>query len=1096
MNRLLLVLALSIAVAGYDDGRPEAIAAPSIVFEANAGQASDAFEYIARTAAYDVGFGRGAIRFMPRTPDAVPVTLTFGGAAVPRAEQQLATRVNYLRGRDPRQWQRGVATFGRVRYHNVQPGVDVVFYGTARQIEYDIVAAPHADPTRVRMRFEGADRIRLSNGDLLVESRGQRLLQKRPDAYQEQAGRRTHVATSYIVADDGSVGVTLGAYDRSRPVTVDPMIVMSGFFGGRGADLLERVVWSGGALYLAGQTCSPNFPTNSAAQTSLRGTCDGFVTKMTGDASAIVYSTYFGGNDFDIITGLAVDASGAAYIGGYTSSIDLPTTANAFSRTCAGGCRSSVGTAEDAFVAKISPSGSSLAFSTYVGGTADDIVEDLALDAAGQPVIVGSTGSSDYPTTAGAIATTRRGLRDAMITKVAADGSHLVFSTYFGGSSYNEHALGVAVDAAGHTWVVGDTDSGDLPILGAFQPSLHASRSGVANGDAFVAELNASGGLERSSYLGGDGVDTPFSIATDAAGIFIGGRESSSAFPGASAARGTSSLDYAAFVSQLAPDGSHVVKTQLVDGNNTDTIGRLLLTRGGGGVTVNAVGTTFSTNLPVARDALQTALTAATDGSGDLLYATLPLDAGGAVAAPSYLTYLGGRGFEGLPAIAADGSDGVFIGTDTDGAFPRVNASATIHGAADAVLVHLVPPARWTESVAGEVHLYAANAQATGTEWSLVADPMAANCRRAANVDRGAPKIPVPLSTPASYVEFTFQADANTPYRLWIRGVAAGDSYNNDSVYAQFSDSVDSSGHPLWRIGSTSATTVILEDCSGCGVHGWGWADNGYGTHVLGPTVRFERSGTHTLRFQAREDGLSIDQVVLSSAQFLNASPGLTKDDTTVLRATVAATSSAGDCTTGEVVAYAAHWTSALLPTNRPSWAQAADPSAAAGARAFYADTGAPKANAPSANPASWFEVQFSADANVDYRLWLRMKAQNDFWANDSVWVQFSDAVDANGQPEWRIGTASGAAINLEDCSGCGVSSWGWQDDGYGANVLGPLVRFASSSAAHRLRVQIREDGASVDQIVLSSGRFVNAAPGSLKNDATILPECPAPPLR
>ena len=147
------------------------------------------------------------------------------------------------------------------------------------------------------------------------------------------------------------------------------------------------------------------------------------------------------------------------------------------------------------------------------------------------------------------------------------------------------------------------------------------------------------------------------------------------------------------------------------------------------------------------------------------------------------------------------------------------------------------------------------------------------------------------------------------------------------------------------------------------------------------------------------------------------------------------------------------------------------------------------------ASPSSFFDVDFTADAAVDYRIWIRGKALNDFWGNDSVFVQFNDSVTSSDTATWRIGTTSATAINLEDCSGCGLKGWGWQDNGWGAGVLGPLVRFAASGA-HTIRIQTREDGLSVDQIVLSSGKYLTRAPGSLKDDATILPACSTPPLR
>src|SRR5215213_1025054 len=194
-----------------------------------------------------------------------------------------------------------------------------------------------------------------------------------------------------------------------------------------------------------------------------------------------------------------------------------------------------------------------------------------------------------------------------------------------------------------------------------------------------------------------------------------------------------------------------------------------------------------------------------------------------------------------------------------------------------------------------------------------------------------------------------------------------------------------------------------------------------------------------------------------------------------------------------EVVLYAAE-----APVRAGSWAVVADPSAAGGARIHNADSGAPKLGTPLANPASYFEMVFNADAGRPYRLWIRGKAQNDFYGNDSIYFQFSDSVTSAGAATYRIGSTSGADINLEDCSGCGLSGWGWQDNGWGVGVLGPVIYF-QNSGQHRLRVQAREDGLSIDQIVLSSGTYLSAAPGAVRNDTTILPKTggglPPPPV-
>ena len=185
---------------------------------------------------------------------------------------------------------------------------------------------------------------------------------------------------------------------------------------------------------------------------------------------------------------------------------------------------------------------------------------------------------------------------------------------------------------------------------------------------------------------------------------------------------------------------------------------------------------------------------------------------------------------------------------------------------------------------------------------------------------------------------------------------------------------------------------------------------------------------------------------------------------------------------TSEVVLYAGQAT-----TKTGSWTSVSDVSAAAGTRIYQPDAGVPKISTASANPAHYFDLTFSAEAGRPYRLWIRAKAQNDFWGNDSVWVQFSDSVNSSGASVFRIGTTSGTEINLEDCSGCGISGWGWQDNGWGVGVFGPQI-FFQSTGTHTIRVQAREDGVSIDQIVLSPGTYLNNSPGALKNDNTILP--------
>jgi hypothetical protein len=379
-----------------------------------------------------------------------------------------------------------------------------------------------------------------------------------------------------------------------------------------------------------------------------------------------------------------------------------------------------------------------------------------------------------------------------------------------------------------------------------------------------------------------------------------------------------------------------------------------------------------------------------------------------------------------------------------------------------------------------EIVLNAVDTVIVRGDWHVVPDAVHGSILT--QPDRGAPKVTTASTNPANWFEFTFTADAGKPYHLWIHGRAQGDSWQNDSIYAQFSDSVDASGTPIFRIGTTAATWVSLEECSGCGEQGWGWQDNAYGARGdLGQDIYFAATGTHTIRLQTREDGFDIGQVVLSARAYLRTAPGGNTNDPTIVTGPAPPTTGID-----EIV---------LRPGSDASvvgrWFPITGSMLAGGSGLWNPNDGAPKLSVPSATPASYFEIQFNADAGKPYHLWLRLKADADHWTNDSVWVQFSGSVDASGTPIHRIGSAGGTWVSLEECSGCGESGWGWQDNAYGTpGDLGPPIYFAVSGP-QTIRVQVREDGVSIDQIVLSASRFAVSAPGANRNDTTILSRPP-----
>jgi phosphatidylserine/phosphatidylglycerophosphate/cardiolipin synthase-like enzyme len=367
-------------------------------------------------------------------------------------------------------------------------------------------------------------------------------------------------------------------------------------------------------------------------------------------------------------------------------------------------------------------------------------------------------------------------------------------------------------------------------------------------------------------------------------------------------------------------------------------------------------------------------------------------------------------------------------------------------------------------------------------DWVRIADPTAAGGAAVRNPDRGRVKIVPALASPSNYFEMTFDALRGVPYHLWIRMRAEGDALSNDSVHVQFSDSVDSVGTPVMRIGTTSSAEPVLQNGpGGAAPREWGWTDNGWGT--LGQAIYFAADGAHIIRIQQREDGAALDQIVLSPNTYFDSPPGTRRDDTTILPA-------GGGTSTPPASDTVVIWT-ANIPADRirGNWAVAADSTAAGSAALRNADIGGAKIVPAMANPVSYFETTFNATAGVAYHLWIRGRADANSMANDSVHVQFDDSIDGAGAPLARIGTTSSLETVLQDgSSGPAPDGWGWTENGWGAH--GPHVYF-ETTGQHRIRIQQREDGMTVDQIVLSPDTYLNVSPGARRNDTTVLPAIP-----
>jgi len=316
----------------------------------------------------------------------------IGSRTQPQTEgvDRLEATSNYFIGNNPAEWQTAVPHYARVRYKNVYPGIDVVYYGSDRHLEYDFIVAPGADPKRIELAYEGADRMRVeSNGDLVLEVNGRTLRQLRPKVYQEGRLGRREVAGSYRIRSGNKVEFALAAYDRASSLVIDPVIQYSTYLGQEGRDVAVSVATDAtGSIYMTGQTTSTRFPTGQNAQPNPGGKLEAFAAKFTGSGE-LTWVTYIGGRENEVGRGVAVDSAGNTYVVGFTSSDNFPLRNATYPDFKGGG--------SDAFLTKLSPNGQQFLYSTYVGGTGYDDAFGVAVSADGDAYVAGATESFDFP---------------------------------------------------------------------------------------------------------------------------------------------------------------------------------------------------------------------------------------------------------------------------------------------------------------------------------------------------------------------------------------------------------------------------------------------------------------------------------------------------------------------------------------------------------------------------------------------------------------------------------------------------------------------------------------------------------------------------
>ena len=635
----------------------------------------------------------------PVTRHAIRMRLVGAGAGAGwEGLAPLPGKVNYLVGRDPAKWQRNLPTYAQVRSEGVYPGVDLVYYGSRQgQMEYDFVVAPGADPTRIRLAFDGADKVRVDKaGDLVLRTAAGDLRFRKPHVYQEIAGRRVAVAGAWNpnagfsvqgsaarerpadrkwkIENRKSASFRIGAYDRTRPLVIDPVLYFSTYLGGNGSDEAFAVaVDAGSRIIVVGQAEAPTFPATPGSHDPAGNGTDAFITRFAATGASLLYSTYLGGDATECAKAVSCDFAGNAYVGGWTNSIDFPTNNDSAQRLYGGG-------SYDGFVVGIAPTGDNLYYSTYLGGSGDDWVNGTAYDDTGAAYVTGATNSSNFPVTvAAAYQHALAGGYDAFVAKFYSGGVQS-YATYLGGSG-NDEAFAIAVDGAHRAHVTGSTLSANFPLSSPTQSTNRGAK------DVFVSSLVDSGlGLYYSTYLGGGGNDIAYGIWSDALGnVTLGGVTGSSNFPttlGAYRRLGSGMQD--GFVTRINRDGN-IVWSTFLGGGADDWVQAVAIDAAD---KVWVAGATDSTNFPVTDGV-------AAPGNTNAFVAQL----GSVGSTLRFACYLGGSSLDYARGVAVDSYNDAYVagGTESDDFMTTGSAyQGALADAPDAFLTKFIgdgPPA-------------------------------------------------------------------------------------------------------------------------------------------------------------------------------------------------------------------------------------------------------------------------------------------------------------------------------------------------------------------------------------------------------------------
>jgi len=622
-------------------------------------------------------------------------------ASAPEGIERAAGAANYFLGSERRT---NLAGFSRVRYHDVYPGIDLVFYGAGGAIEYDFVVSPGADPSRIQIAISGAKwKLDAEGGLELVP-----LVWRQPKAYQGSNQIASHFQVRGNVAS-----FSLGSWDHSQSMTIDPVLAYATYLGAANNEAARAIgLDSAGNVYIAGYTTSNNLPVSRTAvqpayggQTANFMTGDAFVAKYN-PAGVLQYLTYLGGSGDDVASAIAVDGAGNAYVTGYTNSRDFPVSANPAQPIYAGAGGNTLVRFGDAFVTKLGPNGDRMIYSTFYGGSADEMALGIAIDSTGAAFITGVTQSFNLPTTQGVLQPRFRGAGgqpdtafcvpffiagDGFVANLNPAGSAVVWATYLGGL-LDDTPMAIALDKNGNVVVAGNTLSVDYPTtVGALQRQNRGSD--VENpffhlGDGFITKLTPDGtALVWSTYLGASGDDSITALALDSTGaVYVAGTTSSTNFPVTTGAFQTKyggpvtdpsreRITGDGYLAKLDPTGSSLMFATYIGGSSDE--GAYAIALGSDG-TIWIAGQTTSSDFPTTSDASQRGLAGQGgennngDNWGDGFLVNLSADGSKMI----FGTLIGGSIDDTVQGVALDGSGSVWVtGCTMSGNFPTTSGA-------------------------------------------------------------------------------------------------------------------------------------------------------------------------------------------------------------------------------------------------------------------------------------------------------------------------------------------------------------------------------------------------------------------------------------